>query len=67
MDKIVGELTFLKIYKYLRDGLADKTEEEYVHFRQVNTNKDEVECDCCVCLNGLNRETNPIVYCSGKK
>lgn len=67
MDKLLGELILVKIYKYLKEGLSDKTDEEFSHFRQVNSNKTEVECDCCVCFSGINRETNPIVYCSGKK
>ena len=67
MDKIMGELTFIKICKYLKEGLTDKSEEEFLHFRHVNANKAEVECDCCVCFSSINKDTNPIVYCSGKK
>ena len=67
IDSLSGQLSFIKIYKYLKDGLADKTHEDYDLFMQANYNKVSVECDCCVCFSSTNKDTNPIVYCSGKK
>lgn len=70
MDKIEnlsGLLSLIKIYKYLNEGLTDKSSEDYELFMAANENKIAIECDCCVCFSSTNKDTNPIVYCSGKK
>ena len=64
---LIGRLTLIKIYKYLQTGLTDKNDRDVDIFVKTNQTKDEIESDCCVCFNNINRDNNPIVYCSGEK